>query len=521
MHIYFKYNMIKVKNMVKYSCVYINMYYERVGRMLKFIKKLFLINFKFMTEEYRNEFENIKTEINVERCKIAGKVLLGLNIVLLLIDIFLYRNMENETNAYTYLFFSHIIVFVLICLWFVLLRLYKKHNKFSRNKLLYYVFINIVICWCVFMGLNSINISGGISAYIICILGFSISMYLTPLETVIIFCASFIVFTIGLFLLVSDTNILYSHIINSVIVLICGGIASNLNYYSFIKEFTNKKVMLKSKTELEISNFKLKEYEKIRTDFFANISHELRTPINVIYSAEQIIDSKLKEKEHDVIKINKYLKMIKQNSYRLIRLINNLIDISKIDATIFEVKPINCDIVRIVEDITMSVVDYVENRSISLIFDTEIEEKIIACDPDKIERVMLNLLSNAIKFTKENGQIFVKIYIKDNNVYISVKDTGIGISQEMKELIFDRFIQVDKSISRNREGSGIGLSLVKSLVELHNGSIAINSSVGQGSEFIVSLPDIIIDSVHEENYFNSLNDQRVERINIEFSDIYE
>lgn len=169
----------------------------------------------------------------------------------------------------------------------------------------------------------------------------------------------------------------------------------------------------------------------------------------------------------------------------------------------------------------MSVVDYVENRSISLIFDTEIEEKVIACDPDKIERVMLNLLSNAIKFTGEDGQISVKIYIKDNNVCISVKDTGIGISEEMKTIIFDRFIQVDKSISRNREGSGIGLSLVKSLVELHKGSIAINSVIGQGSEFIVSLPDILIENDCEENYFNSLEDQRVERINIEFSDIYQ
>jgi two-component system phosphate regulon sensor histidine kinase PhoR len=279
--------------------------------------------------------------------------------------------------------------------------------------------------------------------------------------------------------------------------------------------------MFKNKVELEISNLKLKEYEKLRTDFFSNISHELRTPINVIYSAEQIIGRKLKEQESDVPNINKYLKMIKQNSFRLIRLINNLIDISKIDATIFEIKPINCDIVRIVEDITMSVVDYVENRDISLIFDTYIEEKVIACDPDKIERVILNLLSNAIKFTRESGQIVVKIYINDDNVCISVKDTGIGISEEMKALIFERFIQVDKSISRNREGSGIGLSLVKSLVDLHSGSIAINSIVGQGSEFVVSLPDIVTDSEYEESYFISLNDQRVERINIEFSDIYE
>ena len=145
------------------------------------------------------------------------------------------------------------------------------------------------------------------------------------------------------------------------------------------------------------------------------------------------------------------------------------------------------DIVKVVEDITLSVADYIENKGIILIFDTEIEEKVIACDPDVVERVMLNLLSNAVKFTEEGGNIFVNIYESEGQVYLSVKDTGVGMSEKAKEQIFSRFVQVDKSARRCREGSGIGLSLVKSLLEVHGGSISVESRLGEGSESTVVL----------------------------------
>lgn len=169
----------------------------------------------------------------------------------------------------------------------------------------------------------------------------------------------------------------------------------------------------------------------------------------------------------------------------------------------------------------MSVAGFVEDKGLDFIFDTEVEEKSISCDPDKIERIMLNLLSNAVKFTDKGGSIFVNIYIKDNKVYISVKDTGIGIPSNMKDLIFDRFVQVDKAISRAREGSGIGLALVKSLVEMHKGNIYVNSKLGEGSEFIVALPDTMLNESEKiENSVSTVENQ-VERINIEFSDIYD
>ncbi len=212
--------------------------------------------------------------------------------------------------------------------------------------------------------------------------------------------------------------------------------------------------------------------------------------------------------------------MIKQNTYRLLRLINNLIDITKIDGASFKIKLINFDIVKAVEDISISVAEFIEHNGITLTFDTEIEEKIIACDPDSIERIILNLLANSVKYGKESGSIFVDIFLEENYVCISVKDTGIGIPEDMCNLIFDRFTQVDTSLKRTNEGSGIGLALVKSLVEMHEGNISVKSKLGEGSEFIIRLPDLTIPESNEQISSSLLDEKNINRINIEFSDIY-
>lgn len=264
------------------------------------------------------------------------------------------------------------------------------------------------------------------------------------------------------------------------------------------------------------------EYDKLRTEFFANISHEFRTPLNVMFSAIQLSAILLNDPPtiDDRDKVKKYMNLMKQNCYRLLRLVNNLIDITRIDTGYFKISPEECNIVSIIEDITISVKDYIENKGISIIFDTDAEEIMMICDPDKIERIMLNLLSNALKFTNSPGHIMVRISNKDDKVFISVKDTGIGVPEEKEKLIFDRFRQVDKSLSRNNEGSGIGLSLVKSLVEMHGGNIKLNSIYNEGSEFIIELP---LNNCLDKKPINKktpFNQSKSERINVEFSDIY-
>lgn len=289
-------------------------------------------------------------------------------------------------------------------------------------------------------------------------------------------------------------------------------------------DITEKKISEKKLVESEEKSRLLDEsiaFENLRTEFFANISHELRTPLNVILGAIQVIDLYRNEGNSDISKFDKYEKIIRQNCLRLLRLVNNLIDISKIDAGYYEVYLENKNIVSTIEDITLSVAEYIEQKSISLIFDTEVEERIMAIDSDKIERIILNLLSNAVKFTKAGGTILVKLFETDDSFYISVKDNGVGIPSDKLNLVFDRFRQVDKSLARNIEGSGIGLSLVKSLVELHQGNITVNSTYGNGTEFVIQLPIKIVQDCQCSNIETTkLNNSAVERIRIEFSDIY-
>jgi signal transduction histidine kinase len=155
--------------------------------------------------------------------------------------------------------------------------------------------------------------------------------------------------------------------------------------------------------------------DKMKTEFFANISHELKTPLNIIFTTSQLFSVYINEnKEIDYVKINRYIDSLKQNCYRLIRLVNNLIDATKIDSGYMEVNFKNSNIIDIIESITLSTVDYIEGKGKNIVFDTDTEEKIMAFDAEKMERIILNLISNAIKFTREGGEIKVSIYDKND-----------------------------------------------------------------------------------------------------------
>ncbi|HEY5584441.1 MAG TPA: PAS domain-containing sensor histidine kinase [Ruminiclostridium sp.] len=267
------------------------------------------------------------------------------------------------------------------------------------------------------------------------------------------------------------------------------------------------------------SNIVMGKAMKSQEEFFANISHELRTPLNVIASTIQLLkmyysDESLNNRKESIIK---YIDSMKKNCYRLSKLINNIVDSSKIEAGFFELNLLNHNIVEVVEEIVISVTNFTDSKGLNIIFDTDSEEKIIACDPEKIERIILNLISNAIKFSNHGGEIFVDIKDKSEFVEISVKDNGIGIEEKYLDMIFDRFKQVDKSLTRNAEGTGIGLSLVKSIVELHGGSISVESEYGKGSKFIVVLPTREV--MQQNMIFSSNIRDNSEIIQVELSDV--
>jgi len=287
----------------------------------------------------------------------------------------------------------------------------------------------------------------------------------------------------------------------------------NLELERKVREQTSE--LRRAKEEAEAAN-------EAKSMFLANISHELRTPLNIIMSTNQMLKLYLKNSVLDKEQIEKKVNLQVQNCYRLLRLVNNLIDITKIDSGHFEFIKRSGNIVQIVESITMSVVEYIEDKGISLIFDTDTEEKHMYFDPDALERIILNLLSNAIKFTPVGGEIFVNLQCLEDMVRISIKDSGIGIDADKINLIFDRFKQVDELLTRRHEGSGIGLSLVKSLVQMHGGSIKVQSESNKGTEFIIELPYGEMDETAKHTDGSVYDDKQrvIEKINIEFSDIY-
>ena len=234
---------------------------------------------------------------------------------------------------------------------------------------------------------------------------------------------------------------------------------------------------------------KVIDLEKSKNNYLINMSHELRTPLNVIYSTEQLIRELNKgdlgiEKD----KLNKYMGIMRNNTKRLLKIINDLIDSSKIEHGSYRIDIKEVDIVYLVEEAALSLREYIEDKGINLIIDPEIEEKIIEVDENEIERCIVNIVSNAAKFTNIGGNIEVTIKDLNNHVKIEIIDDGIGIDKDHHELIFNRFNQVVDKNAEVKGGSGLGLTITKKIIELHEGEIYVESEVGKGSKFVIILP---------------------------------
>ena len=291
-------------------------------------------------------------------------------------------------------------------------------------------------------------------------------------------------------------------------------ILSKIGY--IVKQIENNseiKCISEKKKELE----DVIKLESMKVEFLSNMSHEFRTPINIILAITQLLNMHNKSLSDE--KYKEYLNVLKQNSYRLLRLINNIMDITKVNSDSDQLNLVNCNIVSVLEEIVMSTVLYASEKKRNIIFDTDNEEIILACDEDKIERIMLNLISNAIKFSDCDTDIEVKINtnLDLNRVYISIKNYGSNIEFKDREKIFERFHRVDNSLNRKNEGCGIGLFLCRKFIEMHGGEIFLDN-IDNGTQFSFYLPI----NITEEKINNPIiqKDSLIERCNIEFSDIY-
>jgi len=272
--------------------------------------------------------------------------------------------------------------------------------------------------------------------------------------------------------------------------------------------------------EYEMTKFeseKLHEVDEMKSRFFANISHEFRTPLTLILGPVKQIIEIIKDE-----KIKNDLKVVHKNANRLLGLVNQLLDISKLESGNMKLQTVPQNIIPLLKALTLSFTSYAERKRITLKFNSSEDEIIAYIDKDKIEKIVTNVLSNAFKFTPEGGRIEVTLtrslpssvsqshselvseskidmkklkqsasggqLDKHGFVEISIHDTGIGIPQEKLPKIFDRFYQVDGSHTREQEGTGIGLSLTKELIELHRGKIEVESEEGKGTCFTISIP---------------------------------
>jgi signal transduction histidine kinase/ligand-binding sensor domain-containing protein/DNA-binding response OmpR family regulator len=290
------------------------------------------------------------------------------------------------------------------------------------------------------------------------------------------------------------------------------------------------KVQLKRiriKNAYEMSRFeadKMHEIDEIKSRFFTNISHEFRTPLTLILGPVKQIAGKIKDE-----KIKEELNVIHRNARKLLTLVNQLLDISKIESGNMKLLTTPQNIIPLLKALFQSFCSHAERKKITLKFNSDEEEIIAYIDREKTENIITNILSNAFKFTPEGGRIELAVtskladikagakegtYKTPAFVEISISDTGIGIPKEKIVNIFDRFFQVDGSHKREQEGTGIGLALTKELVELHKGTIKVESIEGKGTAFTIRIPlgrdhlkqDEIIDQVIKEEVTLSITD---------------
>lgn len=262
----------------------------------------------------------------------------------------------------------------------------------------------------------------------------------------------------------------------------------------------------------------IKERNKFKTEFLTRASSIIKKPINTIFEINKFLDNNKDIYNYDGVR--SYTKTVKQNSYRLKRLLNNIEEISKIEAGIYYRDYKIYDIVKYLEELVLLCKEYTKPKNLDISFESNKREVLIFMDKEKIEKIILNLLSNAIKFTEKGGKIKVLLKVDKKDITIAIKDNGSGIPSNKIDFIFENFEQVNRSLSRTAEGTGVGLYLVKKLALVHHAKIQVNSKIGYGSKFEVILKGNYLESTKDNKHKleNIIIDR--ESIDLEFSDIY-
>jgi signal transduction histidine kinase len=244
--------------------------------------------------------------------------------------------------------------------------------------------------------------------------------------------------------------------------------------------------------EIENKSHQIEAANRHKSEFLANMSHELRTPLTAIIGFSEVLSDKIFGELNE--KQNEYIGDIVSSGRHLLSLINDILDLSKVEAGRMELDITKFDLPTAIENALILVRERATRHGIKV--EHKIDEWLgeIVGDERKFKQILLNLLSNAVKFTPEGGSIGVTAAVTKEALKVSVSDTGVGIAPENQATIFEEFRQVGTDASKKREGTGLGLTLTKKFVELHGGSISVESAVGKGSTFTFTLP------LNQENF---------------------
>ena len=259
-----------------------------------------------------------------------------------------------------------------------------------------------------------------------------------------------------------------------------------ISSFCVLSSYLNSKLRFKEfclNHELEGKNEELSKIDQMKTQFFANISHEFRTPLTLILGPVQ--DLLYDPSNKLSAAVNNSLNIVKHNGFRLLKLVNDLLDIISLDEGKSKVRLLKINLNEIVGGLVDSMNHMADMKGVDLVNNVGRGDVYVDADDNLIEKIILNLLNNAIKFTPKGGEVVVSSEVVEDRLLIKVVDNGIGIQKEHLSGIFDRFKQVDSSDTRKYQGTGLGLSLVKELVELQNGSIDVESDIGKGASFTI------------------------------------
>src|SRR5438132_3214254 len=253
------------------------------------------------------------------------------------------------------------------------------------------------------------------------------------------------------------------------------------------------------KRELEVANAQIAESSRLKSEFLANMSHELRTPLNAILGFSEILKDNLVELTPE--QRHECLQNIHTSGKHLLELVNDVLDLSKIEAGRMELSYDRFGVLDAVREVHNVIRSLSERRDIDLAVDIEPTDLEVRADKSKFNQVLYNLLSNAIKFTAQGGRVWVNARADDDELVVDVGDTGVGIPKDHQARIFDEFYQLGNATNRQVEGTGLGLSLTRRLVDLHGGRISLESEPGEGSVFTFRLPlsGIEVQNGHRHN----------------------